>query len=354
MKKFLFLSTALLLLNSCNTVNPVNEPNQGDDPYVTNRDPLFEPTNGKKILIMGQDLGAVGGMQNYTDGYMDDASLPTPSGFTTYTSLTVSGSNRGLSTTINDGAGDKCADKMVNHPHQSFSNKSPIIAIGLYMVNGEKAVADGNLDAYIEQLGTWVKNSGCPIFLRIGYEFDGTWNHYEPENYKLAFQHIVRSFEKQGVKNCAYVWQSDGFKDGPINEKWYPGDEYVDWFGYSHFTARGEWMLDFARQRKKPVLIAEATPNYHDIVQNNTVDEWNAWFKPLFDYINANSDVIKGLAYINAQWYSQNMWKNNEYFNKCDSRVQRADETFKAKWRSEFNTNNWFNGSEALDHIRGW
>ncbi len=355
MKRCILFTLCLTLFFGCKN-NPVEPKDPYQYPPITARDPLFEPTIDKKLLIMGQDLDAVGGMpEKYTEGYMDDNTLPVPSGFTTYTSLTSRSSNRGLTTVLNDGAGEKCADSLVNHPNASFNEGKPIIAIGLYMVGSEQAIADGKLDSKIEDLGDWIKGSGAPVLLRIGYEFDGDWNHYIARYYKIAFRRIASKFEEMGVKNCAYVWQSDGFNDGPNNLSWYPGDEYVDWIGYSHFTANGAWMVQFAREKGKPVLISEATPNYHDLVKQNSVDEWNAWFKPLFNYINQNKDVIKGLCYINQQWYTQPMWKTNEYFNTCDSRIQYAsDASLKANWINEMKTNNWFEGSEALKYLRGW
>ena len=33
--------------------------------------PKYVPEGGMKLLIMGQDLGAVGGLVDYSDGYVD-------------------------------------------------------------------------------------------------------------------------------------------------------------------------------------------------------------------------------------------------------------------------------------------
>lgn len=357
MNRFLYFLIYTASLFQCIDLNPHSDsPNSGDIfPPVTPRKPLFEPTNNSKILIMGQDLISIGGMSSidpvFDTGYMDDASLPIPSGFTTYTSLV---NQYNLTHVNNDQAGPKCANYLVNHPHPTFKDNPPVIAIGLYMIGVDSSTAEGKLDDRIESLGEWIKNCGCPVLLRIGYEFDAEWNGYDPLAYRNAFRRIVSKFEQQKVKNCAYVWQSDGYQDSEGNKKWYPGDDYVDWIGYSHFTADGAWMLEFAREKNKPVLIAEATPNYYDIVKDNNIDEWEQWFAPLFKYIESHKDVIKGLAYINAQWYSQPMWQNNDYFKNCDSRVEKAEESFKVKWRKEFAENNWFSGSDALEFLRGW
>lgn len=56
------------------------------------------------------------------------------------------------------------------------------LAIGLELVNHEKAVARGEYDNMIDSLTIWVKSLGeRPVFLRSGYEFDGHqwWFNHE-------------------------------------------------------------------------------------------------------------------------------------------------------------------------------
>ena len=35
---------------------------------------------------------------------------------------------------------------------------------------------------------------------------------------------------------------------------------------------------------------------------------WDSWYAPLFAYMAANRDVVRGLAYINCDWDSQRVW----------------------------------------------
>ena len=87
-------------------------------------------------------------------------------------------------------------------------------------------------------------------------------------------------------------------------------------------------VVGFARERGKPVMIAEAAPQGVDInerfranispvwdgpaggerVTLGDEEIWNAWYGPLFDYMNARGDVVRALAYINVDWDSQPMW----------------------------------------------
>jgi hypothetical protein len=149
-----------------------------------------------------------------------------------------------------------------------------------------------------------------PVFLRIGYEFAGSWNNYDQVAYKKSFRHIREMYDEMGVNNVAYVWQSHG-ADEPMDvlEAWYPGDDVVDWCAYSFFNRHKEAnMVDFARKKGKPCFIAEATPTIthpdpERASQGKTKqtmlgdaaqaeEAWELWFKPLFKTIHDNPDVV--------------------------------------------------------------
>jgi hypothetical protein len=194
------------------------------------------------------------------------------------------------------------------------------------------------------------------VYLRIGYEFDGAWNHgySNPQLYVAAYRRIVDVLRQEGADNIEYVLHAsaagvDEIIDGGHEDisKWYPGDEYVDWMALSWFMnpdersivlqagftpmSPGELadeLLQLARQKNKPVMIAEASPQAMDLSENFTAhhsplwdgepatnqqpitDEqiWDYWFAPLFAYMEDNRDVIDALAYINVDWDSQPMW----------------------------------------------
>lgn len=188
----------------------------------------YEPEDGKCFVFIGQDLGAVGGLEQYNEGYCDH--FRTPAGITVYLGLGGSDTDKvsGLYDIDNWGSGDCCANL---YPQSERFNNS-MIAIGLAIVGNEADIASGKYDRKLDIIGEWFKKlAPRPVFLRIGYEFDGTdWNHYVPETYIPAYKHIKDHFDAAGIRNVAYVWQSKG--DGtPLADmqKWYPGDEYVDW-----------------------------------------------------------------------------------------------------------------------------
>jgi hypothetical protein len=303
----------------------------------------FMPSDGKVLLIVGQDLGAVGGMPGYTGGYVDQVGI-VPGGLTTYTGFPSLG---GLATLDNWGSGDVSAQMLVDEPQ--FKNSA--LVIGFWMAdNHEEHAAAGDYDAVIDELGRWIKAQDRPVFLRIGYEFDGPWNHYEPEAYVAAYRRIVDRLAALGVTNCATVWQSATFGSTYAGHDWldwYPGDEVVDWFGLSYFnppvSALTDW-LDLARAHGKPVMIAEATPQGHVTVTEDGAKLWEDWYAGFFTFIYDNSDLIKAVAYINVEWDAQPMWQGQGW---GDSRVQ-ANPVILERWLTEIQTDRWLSASPEL------
>lgn len=297
--------------------------------------PKYVPKNGEKLLIIGQDLGAAGGLQSHNNGYIDNLSQ-LPAGVTTYTGIA---GLAGLKSQTNWGAGDVNAQAYLDDP--AFDNV--VISIGLYINNQLNNIINGSRDGDINTLGEWIIESERPVFLRIGYEFDGSWNGLDPDDYKEAWIHIVKKFDELNVKNVAYVWQSVGIST-PNIDKWYPGDEFVNWVGYSHFDQpnAGQGMIDFANEHNKPIMIAEAASK-KDLKIGDGNDHWNNWYSPLFDRIDSN-EKIKALAYINVNWDAQSMWAGQGW---GDSRVE-VNEIVKANWLNEVGAEDWLLSSTEL------
>ena len=322
----------------------------------------FTPPPGRTLLIIGQDLDSVRGYVEATGG--------PPGGVTTYTDLSEGEHETlllGLMEPADWGAGRiHGADLVSTYPESA-------LAIGLFLVDRTGSnlthIADGTHDNAIDRLGAFIRNAGRPVFLRIGYEFDGPWNHYEPEAFVEAFRHIVDRLRERGVDHFATVWQSFAgsaarYGGHPVTA-WYPGDDYVDWFGTSWFEAEPaahDAFVALARQHHKPVMIAEATPRGFDLERLtfspvsdgrsfSSLDAdsvWTAWFEPFFRYVHENADVIRAVAYINADWKNQAMWAvdaNNGYWG--DSRIQ-ANPRILERWRAEISGPSWLHGSPGL------
>ncbi|PWJ41917.1 glycosyl hydrolase [Sediminitomix flava] len=328
----------------------------------------FEPSDGEVILFAGQSLAALGGLDEYNDGYLDH--FETPGGFTMYTKILPPQREinhkyellPGLVTT--DDWGDGPNNMQLQIDDTDFQHSA--LAIGLELVDYENATANGEMDSMVIALGEWIKGLGNrPVFLRIGYEFDGhDWNHYDREGYLGAYKRIYHMYDSMQIDNIAYVWQSTGWGSSYMDLKdWYPGDEYVDWCAYSHFARHPEAapLFQFARDHKKPVMIAEATPTLptetiktdgktKETKLDNPTQAQEAleqWFKPFFQVVYENEDVVKAIHYINTDWHNYSMWKTNPTFQDIDARLQLNQE-IKSYWIEETSKPKYLKASPDL------
>lgn len=348
----------------------------------------YLPPTGKTMLIIGQDLASI---NNYvTSGY-----FPTPTGVTAYVDFynlanptayfPFGGLGEKLDGTtapdIDWGAGP------LNARNAALGYPNSVLSIGLSLVedyapNGLSKIAAGDYDTEITRLANFIKTKNKPVYVRIGYEFDGKWNtgYANTTNYKNAYKRIV-DIIRPIAPNFVSVWQActspvDDILEGYHEDisAWYPGDNYVDWMGYSWFlnTPQQVSLTDevtaFARLHSKPVMVCESSPQGYDLKNLNyryintmlggqpgtnpvskTPDQlWNEWFKPFFDYIHTNSDVIRAVSYINANWDAQAKWGspyNEGYWG--DSRVE-ANADIRAKWLAEISKTSWIPGSSTL------
>ena len=308
----------------------------------------FEPPEGAVLVFVGQDNASVGANDDlmltdsrnriWNNGYVD--AFGTPAGVTHYVYMAEdkqnafgrtfkNGVTEGLNSVANWAAGDMCMRCYLQAQSGAFQKAIAHVSISVEF-NSETAIASGQSDDLILELAAFLKEfSDVPFLLRIGYEFDGAWNNYDPEYFKQAFIRIVDTLRAQNVTNFATVMTSSTMFI-PIStwDAYYPGDTYVDWVGYSFFDPNhhnNAPALEFARAHGKPVFIAEATPwKGTDVTTDDGDALWRAWFAPLFTHIEANTDVIKAVSYINADWKSQPMWAHSDVF-EIDTRIQLND-----------------------------
>lgn len=331
----------------------------------------FEPLDGKVLVFAGQELQAIGGLEEYDDGYIDH--FAPPAGWTMYTFLNPGDSSFGYVHKGLDGIwstdnwGDGPSNMTMQLEDYDFNNMA--LAIGLGMVNHEHAVAAGERDELVDRLGNFLKGlAPRPVFLRIGYEFDGHgWNHYDREAYLTAYRRIKDRFDQKGIDNVAYIWQSTGWVSTPqLLEEWYPGDDYVDWCGFSFFSRwREQEMIELARKKGKPVMIAEASPTIsdHTVKFDGTTKEtilsnpkqareaWEQWFTPFFRIIHENSDVVKAISYINCHWLANDMWKVNPTFRRIDARLQTS-EFISEQWKEEMDKETYIHASDDFFNLK--
>jgi hypothetical protein len=321
---------------------------------------------GSLLFFVGQDLESI-------DEYASNvAGGDRPCGVTTYTTIQSppGRSLHGLGASVEYGAGTVHAGALL----ERFPNS--MLAVGLDIVDRSgrtlRSIANGSLDRDIDALGEFIVRAERPVFLRIGYEFEGPWNHYLPEQYVAAFRKIVTHLrDVRKVSNFVSVWQSATSRHGTYGGRpitaWWPGADVVDWLGSSYFEFHPRaWndLASMATKHRKPVLICESAPQGYDLglrTHGSTTGDggdtrrvsqshiWRRWFAPYFEFIYANKHIIRGVAYINCHWKSQAMWSpggGNGYWG--DSRVNVASE-IQSKWEQEMGKSAvWLRADERL------
>ena len=340
----------------------------------------FTPPGNKTLLFVGQDSDTIA---DYVKAMPEDKL----EAVTLYTSLKSTDPDKalpGIFSTANWQAGD------VNFAQTLSLAPGAALAIGLAIdqcnqPSHSERIAAGEYDQSLAKLVKYLKSlAPRKVFLRIGYEFDGPWNCYEPESYKAAFRHISNALRNAQANNVTTVWQSASWPDPTIAGErsglydhrrddllalWYPGDDVVDWVAISTFYRDlSQWnftpvdrpevaqqkAVEFARAHNKPLMIAEAAPQAYRIgaqtksyialnkqTPHSAKQIWQDWFVPFFDFVHKNRDVIRAVAYINTYWENQPMWycgpgsappaEDCPQGNWGDSRVQ-AHPYIKQKW----------------------
>ena len=127
-------------------------------------------------------------------------------------------------------------------------------------------------------------------------------------------------------------------------QRYYPGDEYVDWVGYSYWEgiSNDGDSLRFARDKKKPVFIAESTPRGHFLDKEDGQQLWSSWYEPFFRHIKDNIDVVRAISYINCNWEAQPMWKGGEWGN---TRIE-LNKNIKKKWLQKMQQPRFVNAND--------
>ena len=150
-------------------------------------------------------------------------------------------------------------------------------AVGGY---SPKDIINGSQDSFIH---AWAKNAAAwkkPFFLRFAHEMNGSWypwgNRNSPDTYIAMWQHVHDIFVQEGATNALWVWSpnnTDELGGSASLLSYYPGDNYVDWVGFSGFnwgTAgnRSQWLSfkDIAWEAyeklstiNKPIMVAETS-----------------------------------------------------------------------------------------------
>lgn len=225
-------------------------------------------------------------------------------------------------------------------------------------------IIDGQFDADLIAWGKAAKSYGKPLLVEYGTEFNGFWfpwnarwngwrektgfgskKKYDgPERFQAAFRHIVQTIRAQGATNVKWVWHVNNDDDYDLSwnrmERYYPGDDVVDWVAISAYGAQTpdeteeesfRAMMDRAYARmqaiapKKPVIVAEFGHTSHAIAGDAA-----PWAKTaLHDLFSHRWPHVIGFSWWNETWENDDIKSHD-----TDMRLQ-DDPALKKAFRDE-------------------
>ena len=324
----------------------------------------FEPEGNQVLMLIGQDNEGVGGNSQVSEPFTDwdngylDVGLPRTAGVTTYISLRDESGDptanvpdgftlAALHNTGTEGAGPLCLKCYLDN--SDFDTNNTIMHLSIAFADDAMhpaRVANGELDVQIAELADFLLDyQHVPFFVRPGYEFDLQYRDIgvTPEEYIAAYRRIIDGLRNAGVDNFAAVFSSgDPFTNITSWFDYYPGEDYVDWIGYSHFLFLTPFdeagVFQFAESRDKPIMIAEAAPRGSAITEENGQEIWDTFISRVFATVDVLPDHVKAIAYINTDWRVHPLWQELglDDFAATDSRIQQSTVIFN-NWVDELN-----------------
>ena len=97
-----------------------------------------------------------------------------------------------------------------------------------------RAIANGHFDAYVLDFAGRVRELEAPVYLRFAHEFDNPdypWSAVggnTPDDFVLAWRHVVRLFQQAGAENVSWVWNPWRPENAGA---FYPGRDWVTYVG---------------------------------------------------------------------------------------------------------------------------
>ncbi len=154
-----------------------------------------------------------------------------------------------------------------------------------------RAIARGDFDADLAKWARAAARFKTPILVEWGTEMNGEWFQWNArwngkqrgaKRFADAYRHIIDVMRTNGASNIIWVFHVN-WADGPPRnwnqmEKYYPGDDYIDWLGISLYSMQGpnedeptafsEIDKTIHRLNKmayaKPIIIAEFGTDVHN------------------------------------------------------------------------------------------
>jgi len=195
------------------------------------------------------------------------------------------------------------------------------------------AVTGGGSDSLIAAAARRLAAVEKPLLLRWAWEMNGDWFDWggSPSGYVRAYRRIHRIFRANGADNVAFVWSPNwnSSPDSSANamERYYPGDDYVDWVGVSGYNFFNESPSTLFKHvvsaygKRKPVILTETAAIDHGAGSKA------AWIKALSSYVR-RTPAIAGVV-----WFDTDVQEDSPHNFRFDTSAD-ALEAYRAMARS--------------------
>lgn len=173
-------------------------------------------------------------------------------------------------------------------------------------------------DSYIRTFAKQAKEANIPIFLRFASEMNGTWTNYSGYSnwYKKTWKMVHDIFEEE-APNVAMVWTVLAMPVDTI-ERFYPGDEYVDWVGVNVYNVKyhngkkrqkADYedpldLLDYVYNRfsgVKPIQLSEfGVTHFNTTDGQKDIDFASARMTRLYSHLESDYPRVKAVFYFDV------------------------------------------------------
>jgi len=191
----------------------------------------------------------------------------------------------------------------------------------------------GKWDDYIDKWADAARAFGHPMIVAFGVEMNGDWfpwsgtyygadnwdddrdNWKGPANFRTAYRHVVDRVRARGASNIKWMFHANNYSypldTWNFTPAYYPGADYVDWFGLSVYGQQFKdepWanvpsLVDWPYQEmcgldpNKPIMIAEWATG--EFPHSGPKGEW---IKQGLDLFRTRYPRIKAAVYWHERW----------------------------------------------------
>ncbi|MEV6596418.1 glycosyltransferase [Actinoplanes sp. NPDC051346] len=180
-------------------------------------------------------------------------------------------------------------------------------------------IASGRYDAYIRSWAKGLAGYKRPVLIKFMHEANGWWypwsvglNGNTPRGYVRAWRHVHDIFRAAGATNVSWVWSLNsgyGINRPYSPDKFYPGDDYVDWLGVSgmNWGTAQSWSTwtdagtifagDYKQLRKfgKPIMVSE-------VATVSQGGDQAAWITKALDTFRKTYPLIRAVVWFNLPY----------------------------------------------------